>query len=139
APPGPGPRARVGRDPRAPAEGPASRHLLELARHWRAPEIQAALRDSYACLGPLAFVEQRVAPLFRGLARAWAGGAAGVHHEHFLSGAVDDLLRALRLELAVPEGAPVVVLATLEGEAHALGLQMAALVAGSRGARTAPL
>ncbi len=117
----------------APAEGPLPRHLLELARQWRAAEIQAALRDSYARLGPLAFVEQRVAPLFRGVGLAWAGGAAGVHHEHFLSGAVDDLLRALRLELAVPEGAPVVVLATLEGEAHALGLQMAALVVASRG------
>jgi len=122
-------------EPRAAAPGLPPLHLLELARQWRVPEIHAALRDSYARLGPLAFVEQRLAPLFRGVGTAWAAGDAHVRHEHCLSAAVDDLLRALRLELDVPEGAPAVLLATLEGEQHGLGLQMAALVVAARGLR----
>jgi MerR family transcriptional regulator, light-induced transcriptional regulator len=112
------------------------RHFLELAARWSAREIETALRDSYQRLGPRAFVEQRLAPLFRGLGAAWAAGSAPVRHEHFVSGVVDDLLRALRLQLPEPaEGARALVLATLEGEQHALGLQMAALVAASRGCR----
>jgi MerR family transcriptional regulator, light-induced transcriptional regulator len=118
-----------------PTSGLPPLHLLELARQWRGPEIHAALRDSYVRLGPLAFVEQRLAPLFRSVGCAWAGGEACVRHEHFLSAAVDDLLRALRLELRVPDGAPAIVLATLEGEQHGLGLQMAALVVAAHGLR----
>jgi len=118
------------------AEALAPRRLLELAARWRGREIEAALRDSYGRLGPRAFIEQRVAPLFRGVGAAWAAGDAAVRHEHFVSGVVDDLLRSLRRELPEPaEGAPVLVLATLPGELHALGLQMAALVAVARGVR----
>jgi DNA-binding transcriptional MerR regulator/methylmalonyl-CoA mutase cobalamin-binding subunit len=123
-------------EPPAAAERLAPRRLLELAGQWRAREIEAALRDSYERLGPRAFIEQHVAPLFRGVGAAWAAGSAGVRHEHFVSGVVDDLLRSLRRELPEPDdGARVVVLATLEGEQHALGLQMAALVAAARAFR----
>ncbi len=123
-------------EPPAGADGLAPRRLLELAARWQGQQIEAALRDSYERLGPRAFVEQRVAPLFRGVGAAWAAGSAQVRHEHFLSGVVDDLLRALRRELPAPgEAAPVVVLATLEGEQHALGLQMAALVVAAKGLR----
>lgn len=111
------------------------RRLLELAAHWRAAEIAAALRDSYDRLGPRGFVEQRLAPLLRCVGSGWAAGRVEVRHEHFLSAVVEDLLRALRAGQAVPDGAPVVVLATLEDERHELGLHMAALVCAARDVR----
>lgn len=117
------------------AAGWEPRRLLDLAAHWRAAEITAALRDSHGHLGTRAFLELRVAPLFRAVGAGWAAGRVQVRHEHFLSSLVEDLLRSLRAGMAVPDDAPVVVLATLEGEQHSLGVQMAALLAASRGVR----
>ena len=51
-----------------------------------------------------------------------------MRHEHFLSGLLGDFLRARREELATQAFEPIVVLATLPGEQHGLGLQMAAVV-----------
>jgi len=110
-------------------------HLLNLARAWRADEIRTALRESHDSLGLLAFLEQRIAPLLSGVGAAWADGRLGVRHEHHLSEHVEDLLRSLRLEQPLPAAAPKCVLATLEGEDHALGLQMAALICASAGVR----
>jgi DNA-binding transcriptional MerR regulator len=126
-------RLLAGADPCA--EGWEPRHLLELAAQWRAAEIAAALRDSHARLGSRAFVELRLAPLLRCVGSGWAAGRVAVRHEHFLSSVVEDLLRALRDGQPVPDGAPVVVLATLEQERHALGLHMAALVCAARRVR----
>ncbi len=120
-------------DPRA--EGWEPRRILELAREWRAAAITAALRDSHERLGARGFADQRIGPLFRCVGAAWAAGRIEPRHEHFLSELVEDLLRSLRLALPVPEEAPAIVLATLDGERHALGLQLAALVAATRGVR----
>jgi MerR family transcriptional regulator, light-induced transcriptional regulator len=120
-------------DPRA--EGWEPRRVLELAREWKADAILAALRDSHERLGARGFSDQRLAPLFRSVGAAWAAGRVAPRHEHFLTELVEDLLRSLRLQHALPEDAPVIVLATLEGERHALGLQLAALVTAARGLR----
>ena len=120
-------------DPRA--EGWEPRRLLDLAREWKADEILAALRDSHERLGARSFADLRLAPLFRSVGAAWAAGRVAPRHEHFLSELVGDLLRSLRLQAEFPVEAPVLVLATLHGEQHALGLQLAAFVAAARGVR----
>lgn len=103
--------------------------LVELARGFQGGEMVAALRSDWERLGPREFLLERVAPFVTELGRAWADGRLEVRHEHHATAQVDDLLRTLRLTLPVPDGGPVLVLTTLPGEAHAVGLQMVAILA----------
>jgi len=96
--------------------------------------VSSLLRAS-ARLGPLPFLETMVAPLLREVGEAWEKGRLRVRHEHFVAERLGDLLRSLRLPLEERAGGPLVVLATLPGEAHGLGLQMAALVVAFAGCR----
>jgi methanogenic corrinoid protein MtbC1 len=122
--------------PAAGAVAPPLRSLLPLVRAHDARGLEDALLGDLAALGPMAFLRRRVAPLVEEVGDAWARGAIGVHHEHLFSERLEDVLRGVRLHLeravdASPErGArrPALLLATLPGETHALGLQMAALV-----------
>ena len=58
-----------------------------------------------------------------------------MRHEHFVSERLGDVLRSLRMPLEERAGGPLVVLSTLPGETHGLGLQMAALVVSLAGCR----
>ena len=89
----------------------------------------------WARLGPVEFLEARVAPLVRAVGEAWANGELEIRHEHFLSERVGDLLGALRLPFEERASGPLVVYATLPGELHGLGLQMSALVLAAAGCR----
>jgi cobalamin-dependent methionine synthase I len=51
-----------------------------------------------------------------------------VRHEHFGSAILGDFLRTVRLPLDERAHGPLIALTTLSGEAHGLGLQMAAVV-----------
>jgi methanogenic corrinoid protein MtbC1 len=81
------------------------------------------------------FLEERIAPLVKAVGDGWEKGELEVRHEHFLSERVGDLLRSLRLPFEERASGPVLVFATLPGEAHGLGLQMAALLLASVGCR----
>jgi DNA-binding transcriptional MerR regulator len=120
-------------EPSAPGWEP--RRVLELAREWKGEAIVAALRDSHERLGARGFADQRLAPLLRAVGAAWAAGRVSPRHEHYLTQLIEDLLRELRLARPLPEAAPVLVLATLDGEQHVLGLQLAAVVAAARAVR----
>src|SRR5262249_41220831 len=63
----------------------------------------------------------------------WLRGQLGVHHEHFFSERLEDVLRTVRLPLERAASGPGIVLAALAGETHGLGLQMAALAAAAAG------
>lgn len=109
--------------------------LLEAVGALDAPrvrrELQSGLHDH-----PLpVFLCEVVSPLLEAVGLGWAEGRLGIEHEHFLTELLEDLLRDLRRELQPREGAPCVVLATLPGEHHRLGLLMAALVYAARGDR----
>lgn len=102
--------------------------LLELVRRFDAGRLTRVLLADWARLDHLEFLEARIAPLVRGVGTAWEQGELEVRHEHFLAERVGDLLRSLRLPLEERADRPLVVLGSLPGESHALGLQMAALV-----------
>jgi methanogenic corrinoid protein MtbC1 len=106
-------------------------HVGELA----AEPLTRALLGDWARLGPLRFLETRVAPLAREVGEAWAAGRLSVRHEHFASERIEDVLRALRAPFDERARGPLAVLATLPEERHALGLQMAALVLATVGLR----
>jgi methanogenic corrinoid protein MtbC1 len=110
-------------------------HLLRLVESFESDRLTHAFLSASARVGALPFLETVAAPLLRAVGDAWAKGRLQVRHEHFLTERLGDVLRSLRLPLEERAGGPLVVLSTLPGEAHGLGLQMAALVAASAGCR----
>lgn len=113
----------------------APEELLDAVERFQAETLTGALLADWARLGPLPFLERRVAPLLRAVGTAWEQGRLDVSHEHFVSERVGDLLRSVRLPSEERALGPLVVLATLPGERHGLGLQMAALVLAVAGCR----
>jgi len=109
--------------------------LLAAVRAYDGATLQRLLTTEWSRLGALPFVERCVAPLLRAVGDAWADGTLDVRHEHFVAERVGDLLRTLRLPFEDRAAGPRVVLATLPGELHGLGLQMAALVLAVAGCR----
>jgi len=109
--------------------------LLELVERFDADRLTRVLLADWGRLGPLDFLERRVAPLVRAVGDAWEEGRLEIRHEHFLSERVGDLLRSLRLPFEERAQGPLVVFASLPGEAHALGLQIASLLLASEGCR----
>jgi methanogenic corrinoid protein MtbC1 len=120
------PNAAIAADPES---------LLAMVARFDGAALTAALNAEWGRMGPLAFLECRVAPLVRAVGDAWASGRLEVRHEHFLCERLTDLLRAYRLPYEERATGPCVVLATLPGEMHALGLQMVALVVATSGCR----
>lgn len=102
--------------------------LLSATRRFETESLRRAFQADWARLGPLTFLEQRAAPFAEAVGNAWAGGDLDVRHEHWASNCLGDFLRAARIPLEERAGGPVAVLATLPGELHGLGLQMAAVV-----------
>jgi MerR family transcriptional regulator, light-induced transcriptional regulator len=89
--------------------------------------VRALLRTAAVTLGPKAFVTEIAHPFAVRVGDLWAEGAIDVRHEHLAS---EYLTTQLRLLLGAQEDGvrrPVVVLATLPGEPHALGLEMVAV------------
>jgi MerR family transcriptional regulator, light-induced transcriptional regulator len=112
--------------------------LPELLRHvagFDADRLTRVLLGEWARLGPIEFLETRVGPLLRAVGDAWETGRLEVRHEHFVSERIGDLLRSLRLRFEERALGPLVVFASLPGEAHGLGLQMSALVLAQAGCR----
>jgi methanogenic corrinoid protein MtbC1 len=109
--------------------------LLDHVKNHRRRELVAALLADAATMGPLSFLEERMAPLTDAVGNAWACGAAAVHHEHFFTECAEDVIRAVRLPFEREARGPGVIFATLPGELHGLGLQMATLAAAAAGLR----
>jgi methanogenic corrinoid protein MtbC1 len=122
----------VRRDPAASADVAV---LLRLVAAFDSDRLTHSLLSAAARLGPLPFLETVVAPLLRAVGEAWAAGDLEVRHEHFVSERLGDVLRSLRLPLEERATGPLVAFSTLPGEAHGLGLQMAALAVASAGCR----
>lgn len=117
-----------------PGDDPVPR-LLEAVVAFDADSLTRLLLAEYARLGPLGFMAARLAPLLRAVGDGWSEGRLEIRHEHFISERVGDLLRSLRLPCEERADGPAVLLASLPGEMHGLGLQMAALTLATAGCR----
>jgi len=107
--------------------------LLSSVENFDADHLTLLLLTEAARLGALSLLETLVAPLVEAVGERWEAGTLDIRHEHFLSERVGDLLRSLRLPAEDRASGPLVVCATLSGERHGLGLQMAALVLATAG------
>jgi methanogenic corrinoid protein MtbC1 len=113
--------------------------LLGAVQRFDSSAVNRSLVAAWGRLGPLDFLQGCVAPLVREVGIRWERGQLEIRHEHFLSERLGDLLKALRLPLEERADGPLVLLSTLPGEAHALGLHMAALLLVATGCRVLPL
>ncbi|MBA2291248.1 MAG: cobalamin B12-binding domain-containing protein [Gemmatimonadales bacterium] len=111
------------------ASGPAALDdLLRAAADFDTTTLRRSFEFDWAHRGPIDFLEERAAPFLRAIGRAWETGDLDIRHEHVASACLGDFLRSVRAPHDATAHGPVVVLATLSGERHGLGLQMCATV-----------
>lgn len=130
-----GPYAPSARDPVAPPATGAVSEALEAVAAYDSAALTRLLTRDWASLGPETFLTDRVAPLVDAVGEAWSAGKLDIRHEHFFSEKLTDVLRILRLPFENAAKGPLVILATLPGEQHGLGLQMCSLMLAVGGCR----
>ncbi|MCA1244990.1 MerR family transcriptional regulator [Massilia sp. MS-15] len=86
--------------------------------------LRDALRQQLARLGVERFVEQVAAPLTTAVGARWAEGGLDIFEEHLYTETMAGILRHARAALPEAAGAPRILLTSLPGEAHGLGLGM---------------
>jgi methylmalonyl-CoA mutase cobalamin-binding subunit len=98
--------------------------LLGAIRHDPA-RFGHAMRQELARHGLERFVRHIAAPLTSAVGRRWANGSLGVFDEHFYTEQTVRVLRGAIAALPQTGQAPRILMTTLSGEAHGLGLLMA--------------
>lgn len=101
--------------------------------------VRRLLRTGALMLGPRRFVIELAHPLAVRVGELWEAGTLEVRHEHLATALITTQLRLLFGALDEPARAPRVLLATLPGEAHAMALEMIAVVLAAGGASSSML
>jgi len=113
----------------APPEAGAHEHeldaLLAALRGHDAKTLREALADAQQRHGLRAFVTEIVAPLTGRVGEAWMNGELRIFEEHLYTECVQGVLHAALSALPPAQGRPRVLLTTIPGEPHGLGLLMA--------------
>jgi DNA-binding transcriptional MerR regulator/methylmalonyl-CoA mutase cobalamin-binding subunit len=104
--------------------GPVA-HYLRAIRSRDASLLQDRLSQDLLRLGVQRFVVDIVAPLSVRVGEAWNAGEMEIFEEHLFSGQVQQVLHQALGSLARTARGPRVLLTTLPGEQHRLGLLMA--------------
>jgi DNA-binding transcriptional MerR regulator/methylmalonyl-CoA mutase cobalamin-binding subunit len=113
------------------------KQVLAALVQFNAAEVQRLLAIQLSALGPVRFASDLALPLVREIGERWANGSMSIASEHLASGVLRGMLGSALLPTASALMGPRIVFATLSGERHELGLQMAALTA--MGAGAAPI
>ena len=95
--------------------------------------VEALLKQHYVKQGMEAFIMKTVVPLLLMVGERWAAGNLQIFQEHFLSQQLNRILNTEISRLQQSARKPLVLLATLPGEEHTLGLLMVAALLSSRG------
>ncbi|HTJ84147.1 MAG TPA: cobalamin-dependent protein, partial [Polyangiaceae bacterium] len=109
--------------------------LLALLARDADRELDDALRAASVLLGPRRFVTEVAHPFAIAVGQAWADGRISIRHEHLATECLTTRLRDVLADHQHLEGGPLVLLATLPGELHTLGLQLVAVYLAVKGAR----
>ncbi len=107
------------------AQSAAIARLLDDIRARDPGMFRHALRQSLARQGLQSFVEQTMAPLATAVGECWEDGSFDIFDEHFFTESAQQQLRQAIADLPAARQGPRVLLTTVPGEAHALGLLMA--------------
>jgi methanogenic corrinoid protein MtbC1 len=79
--------------------------------------------------GPLKFIIDYMVPLIERVGKGWKSGELTIPHEHFATECIDSFLTSKWRQLNSRKGGWKILMATLPGETHNLGLLMCAVVA----------
>jgi methanogenic corrinoid protein MtbC1 len=110
--------------------------IIDAIRSADGARVERLFQQQYEKHGMQGFVLKTAAPLVKVVGELWMSGQLQVFQEHFLS---QQLIRFLNAEVARLQPSakkPVVLLATLPGEEHTLGLLMVAAMLSSHGIAT---
>jgi MerR family transcriptional regulator, light-induced transcriptional regulator len=110
--------------------------LIDLLARDEIARVEDELRRVATVLGPKRFVAEYAHPFVVEVGAAWAKGQLAIRHEHLATECVTMRLQHLLAGYQDNEGKPHVLLATLPGETHSLGLLMVALYLSVRSAKT---
>lgn len=125
--------ARALGEARAPTSGGQPAEIELLSTH-RIAELRSVLEQAALRGGLYEFVTATAAPLAAKVGEAWARGELQVYEEHLFSEQLQAVLRGAIARLDGAGAAPRVLLSTLPGEQHGLGLLMAQAVFALEGA-----
>ena len=112
------------------------RAIIHAVSSANAAKLEQLLRLQYQGQGMRNFILQTVVPLLHTVGELWAGSRLQIFQEHFLS---QQLIRFLNVEITqiqIQAKKPLVLLATLPGEDHSLGLLMVAGILSDHGVAT---
>jgi len=114
---------------------------MQMLQRYDARSLREALARMLQERGLAGLLLDGVAPMNELVGDAWLAGRLAVHQEHLYSEIVQSLLRQAiaQVNLARPLAAPRVLLTTLPGEEHGLGLLMAECFLALEGCETVPL
>ena len=127
----------------APAPSAHEEHevWLQMLHRYDARSLRQAMDEMLQAHGIARFLLEGVAPMNELVGDAWLAGRLAVHQEHLYSEVLQSMLRQAisQVNLARPMAAPRVLLTTLPGEEHGLGLLMAECFLALEGCETVPL
>ena len=110
-------------------------HIFRPLRDYRHAELHGHFQYRLLDLGLRRFVIEFLAPLCTEVGLAWSRGQLPVRSEHLFTQLTAALLHSKQAAVrASGDGRPKVVLATLTGESHTLGIMMAEAVMATYGA-----
>ncbi len=126
-----GPRRKIRRDATSvDAPAPALPTVDSVMASLMSDDIvgfRSLLRVAALALGSSAFVTELAHPFAVLVGDRWASGRLDVRHEHIATACLTSQLHCLRSALDDIEESPTVVMATLPGDTHALGIEMVAV------------
>jgi methylmalonyl-CoA mutase cobalamin-binding subunit len=110
-------------------------HVVTLLREYRVAELHSHFQHLLLDLGLRRFVIEFLAPLCTAVGAAWSRGELPVRSEHLFAQLAASILHAKQAAVRTAGvRRPKVVLATLTGEAHSLGILMVEAVMAAHGA-----
>lgn len=109
-------------------EAEGLRGWLEAVESLDEGRLRSELQFAWSRYGAVRCLEGWIGPFLREVGEGWERGRLRVLHEHFASECVREFLTRHWRGLSKHNTGPQIVLATLPGEEHALGLHIAACV-----------
>jgi DNA-binding transcriptional MerR regulator/methylmalonyl-CoA mutase cobalamin-binding subunit len=102
---------------------------LKAAQQLDANALESHLARALVQFGPMATIEELVAPLIERLEEMWLGGTLHIAEVHFMSAMLRNFLSGLMRHARVLPSAPTIVVATPARQLHELGALMAGATA----------
>jgi len=113
--------------------------VVDLVRRQQCSELRVYLQKLLIQQGLRGFCAHTLARLNQDMGDAWARGLISVAHEHIYTQAVQNVLHGLIATQPVSQGRPRILLTTVPGELHTLGLLMAEVLWTADGAECVSL